>query len=609
MCGITGFINLDGSTPDLQTLEKMNNTMVHRGPDGFGHYIDQGTALAHRRLSIIDLSEAGKQPMSNQDGSIWVTFNGEIYNYVELAKTLEAKGYHFNSHCDTEVIVHAYKEYGKDCLKHFNGMYGFALWDKQNQTLFAARDRIGIKPLYYYFDGQVLVFGSELKALLAHSAVPVEPERSTIMEYLAFSTNWGNRSWFKNIKQLEPGCSLTLKDGKLTVEQYWDLDFQPDHSRSFGSFVEELQELLSDSIHLHLRADVPVGAHLSGGIDSSSVVALASGEVGRLHTFSGAFSEGAAYDEREFIDIVANQFNTRHHVTLPQGIDMQRILPDLLWHLDEPVAGPGSFPQYHVCQLVQDNGVKVVLGGQGGDELFGGYMPYYAMAVKNMTQALKRGKKLPPISELMRLPQYAHRYGYFNKFFGKAPNAAKGALWRLSEQDNESIHHVRQLAFAKSAHLDPFEKQSYQHVRYYLPTLLHVEDRTSMACSIESRVPLLDYRLAELAAKMPSWMKVRQGTLKFMLRQAMRGKTPDAVLNRTDKKGFPTPIGTWFKGPLSHWVKEVLNPATMLATDYIDPKVQQKLLDEHFAGVNDHGAQIWAMLNLEMWMRGLSKHG
>tara|TARA_R110002072_G_scaffold296553_1_gene468519 strand:+ start:19407 stop:21227 length:1821 start_codon:yes stop_codon:yes gene_type:complete len=605
MCGITGFVNVDGRTPNLEVLQSMNDSIEHRGPDGSGVYSKSQVALGHRRLSIIDLSESGKQPMSNENDSVWLTFNGEIYNYLELSADLVRNGHTFKSQTDSEVIIHSYEDLGEGCVNAFNGMFAFAIWDERKQKLFAARDRIGIKPFYYFFNGKTFVFGSEIKALLAHPEVNAEPDRSTVMEYLTFSTNWGNRTWYKDIKQLEPGHYLTLVDGNLEVKPYWDLSFNVDYSRRYSSFEDELKFLLNDSVKLHLRSDVAVGAHLSGGIDSSSIVALASDNVSRLHTFSGAFEEGAEFDERKYIDIVANTFKTQHHLTIPNGKDLPTILPSLIYHLDEPVAGPGSFPQYHVCRLVQESGVKVVLGGQGGDELFGGYPPYYALAFKNMVKSLKRGGPYPPISELVRLPQYAYLYGVIGKMFQAKSNTSTGSLWALNTNDAEMIDQSRQYALSRCSHLDPFESQMYQHVKYYLPTLLHVEDRTSMACSIESRVPLLDYRLVEFASTVPSWMKVRQGTLKYLLRQSMRNKVPDSILDRKDKKGFPTPIGPWFKGDLAGWIKNLFAPNNMLAGEYVNYDVLESILSDHTAGISDHGQSIWKLVNLELWLRGL----
>src|ERR1039457_4287949 len=304
MCGIAGIVT-PMQTPSLEVLQRMTETIAQRGPDDSGYFVDQDVALGHRRLSIIDLSKHGHQAMADEDETVWLTFNGEIYNYLELAGKLSAKGHQLKSHSDSETIIHSYEDDGFNCVHKFNGMFAFAIWDSKKQMLFAARDRLGIKPFYYYFDGQTFLFGSEIKAIVAHPAVTVEPERETILQYMLYSTSYGDKTWYKGIKRLEPGCYLTLQDGHLSVSRYWDVEFKPDYHRDFNSFVSELRTLSENAVAIHLRSDVPVGSHLSGGIDSSSVVALASRHVSHLHTFSGAFAEGAEFDEREYIKIVA----------------------------------------------------------------------------------------------------------------------------------------------------------------------------------------------------------------------------------------------------------------------------------------------------------------
>lgn len=604
MCGIAGIVT-PKQTPSLEVLQRMTDKIAHRGPDDSGYFVDQGVALGHRRLSIIDLSKHGHQPMANEDESVWLTFNGEIYNYIELAEKLSAKGHQLKSHSDSETIIHSYEDDGFDCVNKFNGMFAFAIWDSKKQLLFAARDRLGIKPFYYYYDGHTFLFGSEIKAITAHPAVTVAPERETILQYMLYSTSYGDKTWYKGIKRLEPGCYLTLQDGKLCVTRYWDIKFQPDYHRSYDSFVTELRTLTEDAVSLHLRSDVPVGSHLSGGIDSSSIVALASRHVNRLHTFSGAFAEGAAFDEREYIKIIAERFNTNHHEIIPTGAALPELLTKLLWHLDEPVAGPGAYPQLFVCQLVKDCGVKVVMGGQGGDELFGGYPPYYALAIKNILKHLKTPDTFPPLSEICRLPLYGHRYGILQKLFKRGGNKSP-SLFVFNQEDLDAISLTRSAALEHISDLDPYEFQAYQHIRYYLPTLLHVEDRTSMAYSIESRVPLLDYRLVELAAKMPSWMKVRNGTLKYILRDAMRGKVPDQILDRRDKKGFPTPISQWFAGDISGWVRKTLVQEELMSAEFVDPAAVAIAVEDHIAGRADNGHLLWSVLNLELWMRGIT---
>lgn len=609
MCGIAGIIHLKNETPPISILERMNSAIVHRGPDDSGYYQNVGVGLCHRRLSIIDLTANAHQPMSNEDGSMWLTYNGEIYNYLELASQLASAGHIFNSHSDSEVILHSFEDSGANCLQTFNGMFAFALWNAKRKELFAARDRIGIKPFYYYFDGIQFIFASEIKAILANPHVTVEPDIESIYEYLVYGNSYTDRTWYKGIRQLLPGHYLTVGRSGLTIKQYWDVSFQPDYSRSFDSFAEELRSLLKDAVRLHLRSDVPVGSHLSGGIDSSSIVSLATDCLHKkIHTFSGAFKEGADYDERSFINIVSSKMATIHREVVPKGIELAEVLPKLLWFLDEPVAGPGSFPQYKVSQLIAQSGIKVVTGGQGGDELFGGYPPYNALAAKNILNHVKRCDTHVPLSELMHLPYYVHKAGAHKKiaslFF---PQQARLSCITIDKKDKEALDNKLNDALSKVVDLDPFERQTYSHIKFYLPTLLHVEDRTSMAWSIESRVPLLDYRVVELSTKMPSWVKVRRGELKYVLREAMRGITPDEILDRRDKKGFPTPIGVWFAGELHQWLREQLLHQPLLCNGIVDRSILVQMIDAQSSGRSDCAHELWKVLNLELWMRGVSK--
>lgn len=608
MCGIAGVVNLNNETPDLDLLKRMADVIAHRGPDDAGYYRSEGVGLSHRRLSIIDLSARGHQPMASDDESLWIAYNGEIYNYLEIRRDLIARGHIFKSDSDTEVILRAYQEWGEEALSLLNGMFAFVIWDCRKKSLFAARDRVGIKPFYYYFDGSVFVFGSEIKAILRHPRVSVEPDLDSIRRYLLFGNTMGDGTWYSGVRTLSPGFSLALEKGRLSTAKYWDISYQPDHSRSFDSFAEELRALIADAVALHLRSDVPVGAYLSGGIDSSSVVSLATPMLqGGIHTFSAAFREGEQYDERKYIEVVSRTFRTHHHEVFPSSLDLPELLPKLLWHLDEPVIGAAILPMYRVCELVANSGVKVVNGGQGGDELFGGYPPFYVTAAKNAIASARSGAwSRDVLTELFYVPSYLHKGGAFERQFARfLPKQMQVSWLRESTDSRREIGEIWSQALADSPARNPFDEMSYLSLKYFLQGLLQQEDRMSMAWSIESRVPLLDYRIIEFSGKVPSWMKVRRGVLKSLLRESMRGVVPDAILDRQDKKGYPTPTGKWFAGPLRSFMEETLCGGRLYSESLVDPTAVAKMVALHGTGKVDYGAALWSVLNLELWMRGV----
>lgn len=605
MCGIAGVIDLQGETPGHNILERMGNVIAHRGPDSCGVYSAPGIGFSHRRLSIIDLSSNGHQPMSNEDGTIWLVYNGEIYNYQEVRKDLVNRGHQFKSNTDTETIIHAYEEYGTQSLDRFNGMFAFALWDNNKQLLLAARDRIGIKPFYYYFNGNIFIFGSEIKAILCHPEVSREVNFDAVRQYLIYGHSYDDKTWYKNIRQLPPGFILQLENGELTTRKYWDMNFNVDYNRSFQSFEEELRAIVIDALRLNLRSDVPVGAYLSGGVDSSTIVALAAKELKNgIHTFSAAY-EGKAYDERKYINIVSREFNTSHHEVTPSYIDVPQLLTRLLWHLDEPVVGAAGLPMYRVAEMVASTGVKVVNGGQGADELFGGYPPFFVLAARNLLDGVRGKGAHGPIEELLRIPQYLSKGGAFKRLWNR--RNLSDPTWIKGIKD---IHDARiegmKIITKNNLYLQPFEFSSYLSVKHYLPGLLQVEDRMSMAWSIESRVPLLDYRIVELAGKIPSWMKVRKGISKYILREAVRGITPNAILDRKDKKGFPVPTGSWFAKELKEFLIKTLVETPMLSSEVIDQSAVIEMISAHESGKQDFSAQLWLILNTELWFRGVA---
>lgn len=604
MCGIGGIIYGNGEEIPMARLEAMGQVMAHRGPDDHGIWMGPGIGLVHRRLSIIDLSSAGHQPMHSADRRLTVVFNGEIYNYLELAEELAGLGHRFRSNSDTEVLLAAYAAWGVNCLRRFQGMFAFALWDQAEEVLFCARDRVGIKPLYYATVPGGLVFGSEIKVLKEVVPHGFRPNTQAISDYLALGYNIGEETWFEGILKLEPGHCLTWRRGTIEIRPYWVLDFQPDMDLTPGQVCDALGQRLGEAMKLHLRSDVPVGAHLSGGIDSSSIVALMAREVGEgVPTFSGAFAEGGVYDERAYIRMVVDRYRTRHHEVVPRGQDLPGVLPRLLWHLDEPVVGPGVFPQFMVCQLVSQAGIKVVNGGQGGDEQFAGYLPYYPLALRSLVGSLSGAGRAAPLGAWAYAPQLLFKSHPFQRLAQRWNRRnVTGRPWHRLPLEC-SFERFKGLA-PSGQRLGPFEQRAYMDLKYYLPGLLQVEDRTSMAWSIESRVPLLDHRLLELSMRIPSWIKVRRGVLKGIFREVMRGMVPDPILDRRDKRGFPTPIGPWFAGPLGPWLEDLLVARPLRAQEILDQEMLSRLIREHASGAVDHSQSLWSAMNIELWYRG-----
>jgi asparagine synthase (glutamine-hydrolysing) len=625
MCGIAGIYDKDGAPVEQAALERMAGAIRHRGPDGDGFYYGEGVGLAHLALRIIDLSDAARQPMSNEDGRLRLIFNGEIYNYRELRPDLEARGHRFRSQSDSENILHAYEEWGPGCLGRFNGMWAFALWDEGTRRLFLARDRLGIKPLYYWWDGQQLIFGSEIKALLAHPAVAVEPNGAAIAQYFQAMHLGGDHTWFQGIHRLLPGHYLTVDASGLHIRRYWDLPAaeDPPGVRSEADYIAEVRALLADAVRIHLRSDVPVGAHLSGGVDSSAVVALISRQLdGPVRTFSGAFGEGPAYDERPYIQAVVDRYRTDHHEVVPTWEDLPAVLPRLVWHLDEPVVGAGAFPQYFVCKITRAAGVIVVNGGQGGDELFGGYYGYIPAYLRSLAQALRRrpapGRAAALVADgarvlldptLRPVALTALRSGRRGRlqtgdgaalpaFFGPTLRILDFASSILESADPTTDNPKSKIQNPKS----PLGAALAYDLRHYLPGLLHVEDRTSMAWGLESRVPLLDYRLVELAMRIPAPLKLRGLETKRILRRAVADLLPPAVAARRDKKGFPTPIDRWFAGPLAGWLEGQLLGPEAQARGLFDPPYVRRALAEHRAGA-DRSRDLWMLLNTHQWWR------
>lgn len=628
MCGFIGVINFNKKPVNEKILKKMRDTMTHRGPDDEGIFISGPVGLGFRRLSIIDLS-TGNQPMSNADGSIWIVFNGEIYNYLELRESLKKIGRIFRTMSDTEVILHLYEVYGQRCVDQLNGMFSFVIWDERKKEVFAARDRIGIKPFYYYFDDRRLIVASEIKAILEDPEVRREPNYPAIIDYLNFMYVLGDKTFFKVIKKLLPGFTLCLtSDGKLKVNQYWDLKFNRDDSIDEPTAVSRLLETLQDSVRIHLRSDVPLGCHLSGGLDSSTVTCLAANfykAKNRLNTFSGKFDEDSFYDETSYAKIVAAYVGSEYHEVIPSADSFPEVMERIVWMMDEPAVGPGIYPQYFVCKLASQH-VKVVLGGQGGDELFGGYPRYFLASgltghAGNSLLTPQVNGNVAKFSRLNFLMDYLKRRGFkrtMHKTIQHLMTSSGGyrQKWRRFSTSMTLDNSLLGTSILPDYHsYDPdsefftyidkenptevFDKLLYHDFKCYLPALLQVEDRTSMSVSLESRVPILDYRVAELAASLPPSLKVKMSEPKYILKQAVRGTVPGEVLNRKDKKGFPTPINLWFKTSLAPYLKGKLLDKTASDRGVFKPEAVQKMIDSR----DDNSWELWSLLNVELWFR------
>jgi len=589
VCGIAGVLHLDGAPADPALLQRMATVLAHRGPDGEGFHRDGPLGLAFRRLSIIDLSSAGDQPMSTPDGALWLVFNGELYNYVELGAELRALGHRFRSHADSEVVLHAFEEWGEACLDRLLGMFAFAIWDARRRLLTLVRDRLGIKPLYLAQQEGALVFGSEIKALRQLPGVGRRARPEAIAQYLAFTHAVDDLTWFEGIERVPPGGLVTasVEDG-VRRRQWWDPVGLYRHpvAGSGRDAPERIRGVLEDAVRIHLRSDVPLGAHLSGGLDSSSVVALVAQLGGeRVATFSGAFAEGEAYDERRWIRLVVERYRTDHHEVVPTAAEFRDDLPRIAWHMDEPTAGPGVFPQYRVCRLARDAGVIVVNGGQGGDEVFGGY-PRYLRRLHAGGGPLRQ--RLRP--EVLRTASRRLLYG------GRLGRLASGLHADLARR-LDGYRPDRPAAYLD----DPVAEEMYFDLRHYLPALLHVEDRTSMAASLESRVPLLDHRLVELAAAIPSAEKLAGGALKPLLRAAVRDLVPSEIVERTDKRGFPTPMGPWLRGPLHDWARQTLLAGSFAERRAMSPRYLRALLEAHRLGAPGGTHALWSALSVAAW--------
>jgi len=628
MCGITGIMQFGSSAPaDPSALHRMCDTMAHRGPDDDGIYIAGSVGLGMRRLSIVDLA-TGHQPLCNEDGTIWIVFNGEIYNHAELRPRLEARGHVYRTHSDTETIVHLYEEYGRDCVQHLRGMFAFAIWDAPRKSLFVARDRLGIKPLYYQLTSEHFFFGSEIKVILAHPGVDAQFYRSVLPEYLAFGYLSGEETFYNGIRKLMPGHWMQVDSrGQVKIERYWDLPVAPaEPSRRESYYVQTYRELLEQAVSSHLMSDVPLGVFLSGGVDSSAVAALMTNIRGTpVETFSVGYAEDQ-YSELPYARSVAQHINSVHHEVLVSQQDFFDALPHLVWHEDEPIVWPSSVPLYFVARLARER-VKVVLTGEGADETLAGYTRY-AFTLKNaawdrlyrsVTPTTIRSWIRGLITDSTRISAalrrklshtFLARNGdswasfYFDNFFSAFSESEQAGLIsrELAHEfaDGSPYEHV--LDYWEHSSGEMLQRLLYTDIKTYLVELLMKQDNMSMAASIESRVPFLDHGLAEFATNIPQNLQLGGFAGKRILKKAVEDLLPRSILYRP-KLGFPTPWSRWLAGPQLDVVRNLLLEPRSIDRGLFQRGAIERLFQEHRAGYRDHYDRIWRLLNLELWQR------
>jgi asparagine synthase (glutamine-hydrolysing) len=625
MCGIVGYVTTSPGAGSETVLRRMTDRIRHRGPDDAGFYVDDFAFLGHRRLSIVDVA-GGHQPMPNESGSIWITYNGEIFNHAEVRERLQQAGHRYANRSDTETVVHAYEQYGPDSLKLFRGMFAFALWDAGNRTLFCARDRLGIKPFYYYWDGRLFAFASEIKALLAHPSIPAEFEEAVLPRYLGFGYVGEERTFFRNIRKLMPGhyLQLDLREAQpeLKIEQYWDIP-RPGENRQGTScggdedWIRETRRRLEETVRMRLMSDVPLGMFLSGGVDSSAIAALIKRMAdGPVKTFSVGYRE-AQFSELSYAADVARAIGTDHHEIVLGMDDFFTALPDLVWHEDEPITWPSSVSLYFVSKLAAEQ-VKVVLTGEGSDELFGGYERYrvnllnrkyarlYGLVPGPLRCSIREaidGSRLLNASVRRKLGHtFVGRDNsiealYLDNFYCAFPQSEQAKLLKAAPADVYADY-MRYWEAWPDAPVLP--RMLYADQKTYLVELLMKQDQMSMACSIESRVPFLDHHFVEFAMSMPDHLKIRGATQKYVFKRAVEDLLPRDIVYRK-KMGFPTPLRHWLMDPRTEPLLSALRAPDGLLASYVNLGELDRLLERHRGGQVDATDRIWRLLNLQIW--------
>jgi asparagine synthase (glutamine-hydrolysing) len=621
MCGIAGMFEPEttmGPYERREVLRRMCCVINHRGPDDEGFYVEGGVALGMRRLSIIDLF-TGHQPMSNEDGSVRIVFNGEIYNYREIRDELISRGHTFQTGSDTEVIVHLYEDEGEACVERLRGMFAFAIYDRRERKLFIARDRVGVKPLHYAVVGNGIVFGSEIKSLLQHRAVGREINLEAVSDFFSFGYVPDPHSAFRGINKLPPGHTLTFKDSRLTTRCYWDFQYperNDEPARGESYYVERLRELIAESVRLRLVSDVPLGAFLSGGIDSSTVVAMMARAMDRpVKTFSIGFTE-SSFDELDYARIAARHFSTDHYefVVTP---DVCKIVEEIVWHHDEPFADVSSIPTYIVSKMAREH-VTVALSGDGGDELFAGYERYLVdesrAKFERVPGFIRRGVLLPLSSALPHGAygknflrnvaldagaRYVDSISYFNEEKKRGLLSTEFLRAIIGRDSSEGFRRI----YAAPASKERIDHLLYLDSKTYLPgDIMTKVDRMSMAHSLEAREPLLDHKLIEFVAQIPASLKLRGSETKSILKRAVRGLIPDEIIDRR-KQGFGVPIKKWFKKDLREMLMDTLTGSRARQRGYFNPGAVEAILDEHMRGRRDNSRHLWGLLTLELWHR------
>ena len=621
MCGICGKVNFDvqrSVAPEV--LKGMADAIIHRGPDDEGYYLSGPVGLGFRRLSIIDLN-TGHQPISNEDGSVWIVFNGEIYNYQDLRRQLQSKGHAFRTQTDTEVIVHLYEEFGESCVDKLRGMFAFAIWDDRQKLLFVARDRVGIKPLYYWLSDKSLIFGSEIKSILADPEVTRDVVPAMIDRFLTFYYGPGEETPFRNIYKLAPGSCMVIKGGQVKTKAYWDLRFSAAR-QTIQEAEEQLLALLEESVQLHMIADVPVGVLLSGGVDSTAMLDFAAGKTDHaLSSFTLGFAEPGLADERPYARLAARRYGTHHYETTITAQEFADFLPKFAWHMEEPVCEPQAIALYYVSKLAKDH-VKVLISGEGGDEAFAGYQTYRGILwlerlkslLRPLNGALSSGlnganrilgsRRIAKYAPLMQLPfeeyYYSRTSSPFHYFNAHSKELYSKDFLALADKAYSLSALTKYLG--NGAGDGRVNKMLYVDTKTSLPDdLLLKADKMTMANSIELRVPFLDHKVLEFAASLPENFKVRGFTTKFIAKRALRHRVPREILERR-KAGFPVPYESWFRKELKAWVSGILLDRETLSRGYFNRGCIERIISE-----NSHSGtlsrEIFSLTALELWHR------
>ena len=619
MCGIVGIVDQALPSVEIQAiLKRMNDLIIHRGPDDEGFFVADGIGLGMRRLSIIDLA-GGKQPIYNEDGSIVIVFNGEIYNYRELTSELKKRGHTFRTNSDTEVIIHLYEEYGDSCVHKLRGMFTFAVWNKRHRRLFISRDRLGIKPLYYTQIGKNLIFASEIKCILQYSNIQARLNVEALGNFLSLKYVPSPQTMFDGIKSLPPGHTLSCDQNGIKIHQYWDLSFtNNEHPRQREEvYAEQLETLLHESVKLHLRSDVPFGAFLSGGVDSSIIVALMSHFLNEpVKTFSVGFDrDNEGTDELPYARLIAQQYQTDHHEIIITPKDFVDMAEKVAWHLDQPLADQATAATYMVSKLASQH-VKMVLTGEGGDELFAGYARYVGEHLSPVFQHIPRAIKSLALSagerfsglRRSKIALYAlcqsDEITRFTNWFPLFNQNSKEAILSPDLKhalNGKATNWVFAQQLEQSNATESLNRMLYVDTKLWLPDYLLLRgDKLSMAASLEARVPILDHHLVEFAASLPPNLKLKHFTRKYLLKKVGRTLLPTKIINRK-KEGFPIPMHKWLRNEARPLMLDLLSPATIKKRGLLDPDYVEKMLNEYETGFTRHSNLIWGLISLELW--------